>query len=43
VRVFLQYLVWKDDAGGLKKRIKTFLALANKHNISVMLILFCDW
>lgn len=42
VRVFLQYLVWKDDADGLKKRIKTFLALANEHNISVMLILFCD-
>ncbi len=42
VRVFLQYLVWKDDADGLKKRIKTFLSLANKHNISVMLILFCD-
>ncbi|MHC4706384.1 MAG: glycoside hydrolase 5 family protein [Planctomycetota bacterium] len=42
VRVFLQYLVWRDDADGLKKRIRTFLATANKHNISVMFILFCD-
>lgn len=42
IRVFLQYLVWKDDAEGLKRRIETFLGLAHKHHISVMFILFCD-
>ncbi len=42
VRVFLQYLVWQDDANGLKKRIDKFLAIADKHNIGTMLIFFCD-
>jgi hypothetical protein len=42
VRVFLQYLVWKDDPDGLKKRIEEFLSIANKHDISTMLILFGD-
>lgn len=41
-RVFLQYLVWKDDAEGLKKRIERFLTIANKQGISSALILFCD-
>lgn len=42
VRVFLQYLVWKEDDEGLKRRIDKFLAVANKHNMRVMFILFCD-
>ena len=42
VRVFLQYLVWQDDAEGLKKRVEQFLAIAAKHGMSAMLILFCD-
>lgn len=42
VRVFLQYMVWQDDAEGLKKRIGEFLTIADKHNIKTMLILFCD-
>ncbi|UCE46305.1 MAG: hypothetical protein JSW47_11860 [Phycisphaerales bacterium] len=41
-RVFLQYLVWREDPDGLKKRIRDFLAIANEHHISVMFILFCD-
>ena len=41
-RVFLQYLVWKDDAEGLKKRIARFLTIADEQGISSMLILFCD-
>jgi len=42
VRIFLQYLIWKDDPNGLKKRIERFLSIADKHSISTMLILFCD-
>lgn len=42
VRVFLQYLVWKDDTEGLKKRIDQFLTIADRHGIRTMLILFCD-
>ena len=42
VRVFVQYLVWKDDAEGLKKRIDKFLSIAHSHGISTMMILFCD-
>jgi len=42
VRVFLQYLVWKDDPDGLKKRINQFLSIAEKHRIRTMLMFFCD-
>jgi hypothetical protein len=42
VRIFLQYLVWKDDPEGVKKRLDKFLAIADKHGISSMVILFCD-
>ena len=42
VRIFLQYLVWRDDAEGLKARIEQFLKIASKHGISTMPILFCD-
>jgi len=42
VRVFIQYLVWKHDPQGLKRRIGEFLAIAHKHKIRPMLVLFCD-
>jgi hypothetical protein len=42
VRVFVQYLVWKQDPDGLKRRIDRFLAVADKHGIRTMVILFCD-
>jgi len=42
VRIYLQYLVWIDDPDGLKERLDKFLAIANKHGISSMVILFCD-
>jgi alpha-L-arabinofuranosidase len=41
-RVFTQYLVWKDDPTGFKKRFDAFLGLAAKHRISVMPVLFDD-
>ena len=42
IRVFIQYLVWKDDPNGLKDRIDRFLAIADRHKISTMPVLFCD-
>jgi predicted GH43/DUF377 family glycosyl hydrolase len=41
-RVFIQYLVWKHNPEGFKKRFEDFLTLANKHGISVMPVLFDD-
>jgi hypothetical protein len=41
-RVFLQYLVWKEDRAGFKERFTHFLSLAEKHGISVMPVLFDD-
>jgi hypothetical protein len=40
VRVFLHDLVWKNDRKGLLKRMDEFLALADKHKIGVMFVLF---
>lgn len=42
VRVFVQYLVWKHDPQGLKKRLAQFLEVAGKHGISVVPTLFDD-
>jgi hypothetical protein len=36
VRVFLNYVVWKADPDGFKKRFSQFLEIADKHGISVM-------
>jgi hypothetical protein len=41
-RVFVQYLVWKHDPGGLKQRLDRFLGLATKHRLSTTLVLFDD-
>jgi hypothetical protein len=41
-RVFVQYLVWKNDSEGLKKRIDRFLAIADRQGLSVMMVLFDD-
>jgi hypothetical protein len=42
IRVFLHYLVWEADPDRFKKRLDKFLAIAHKHGISVMLVLFDD-
>jgi len=42
LRVFLQYIVWEHDPDGLKKRMGEFLALANKHGLTVTFVLFDD-
>ncbi len=41
-RVFVQYLVWERDAGGLHRRMDRFLAVAAKHGIRVMFVPFDD-
>lgn len=41
-RIFIQYLVWKDDPEGLERRFERFLAIAARHKISVMPVFFDD-
>ena len=41
-RVFIQYIVWESDPKGLKKRLDQFLALAEKHGIRTIFVLFDD-
>ncbi len=41
-RVFIQYIVWKLDPNGLKKRFTQLLEIADKHKISVVPVLFDD-
>ncbi|MFO0917238.1 MAG: cellulase family glycosylhydrolase, partial [Planctomycetaceae bacterium] len=38
VRVFLHHLLWQQDADGFLKRVDEFLAIADKHQIKVMLV-----
>jgi hypothetical protein len=40
MRVFLHDALWQQDAPGLKKRIDTFLAIAARHGIKPLLVLF---
>jgi hypothetical protein len=40
MRVFLQDQLWKQDAEGFKKRIDTFLAIAAKHHLRPIFVLF---
>jgi hypothetical protein len=39
-RVFLQDQLWTQDSEGFKKRLDTFLAIAAKHHIRPLLVLF---
>ena len=41
-RVFLQYVVWKADPQGFKKRLAQFLTIAARHKIRPLLVLFDD-
>jgi hypothetical protein len=40
MRVFLHDLPWQQDAGGFERRIGRFLAIAEKHGIRPILVLF---
>jgi len=39
-RVFLHDLLWEQDAQGLLRRMDEFLAVADKHHIGIMFVLF---
>jgi hypothetical protein len=41
-RVFIQYIVWRQDPTGFVNRFDRFLAIAEKHKISVTPVLFDD-
>jgi len=40
MRVFLHDLLWQQDAEGFKKRVDAFLAIADKHGIKPIFVLF---
>jgi hypothetical protein len=40
MRVFLHHLLWEQDAQGLLQRMDQFLAIAERHKIGVMFVLF---
>jgi len=40
MRVFLHDLLWQQDAAGFRKRIDTFLGIAEKHHIKILFVLF---
>jgi hypothetical protein len=42
VRVFLHFLVWKNDSAAFCSRFDAFLKTASKHKIRCMPVLFCD-
>jgi hypothetical protein len=42
MRVFIQYLVWKHDPEGLRKRLGEFVAIAGKRGLTTMPVLFDD-
>jgi len=42
VRTYLHDLAWQSDPDGFKRRIGTFLSMAEKHGIRPMLVLFDD-
>ena len=40
MRVFLHNIVWENDPDGLKRRIDQFLAIAARHNVKPLFVLF---
>lgn len=42
MRVYLHDLAWKADPDGFKKRMKEFLAIADKHKIKILFTIFDD-
>src|ERR1700681_3138189 len=40
MRVFLHNLLWQQDSAGFLKRMDEFLAVADKHHIRIMFVLF---
>ncbi len=42
MRVFLHSIAWKQDPAGFKKRVNTFLSVADRHHIQGLFVFFDD-
>lgn len=42
MRVYLHHLAWQQDKEGFKKRVATYLDIAEKHKMSTMFVFFDD-
>ncbi|MGO4289110.1 cellulase family glycosylhydrolase [Chitinophaga sp. RAB17] len=42
MRVYLHHLPWVEDAAGFKRRIRTYLSIADRHHMSTALVFFDD-
>lgn len=42
LRIYLRYLLWRDDLEGFKRRLNQVLNICNKHGMKVLLVLFDD-
>lgn len=42
MRVYLHHLAWETDLDGFKKRMETYLTIADKHGISTIFVVFDD-
>ena len=42
MRVYLHHLAWEIDKEGFKKRLDTYLTIANKHGIKTVFVIFDD-
>lgn len=42
MRVFLHHVAWQEDPEGFKKRMKSYLKIANRHRIGTIFVIFDD-
>lgn len=42
MRVFLHHVAWQEDPSGFKKRMKSYLSIADKHHIGTIFVIFDD-
>lgn len=42
MRVYLHSIAWKQDAAGFKKRMNTYLSIADRHKIKTIFVFFDD-
>jgi hypothetical protein len=42
MRVYLHHVAWKEDPEGFKQRMNNYLAIADKHHIGTLFVLFDD-
>jgi len=42
MRVFLHHVAWQTDSSGFKKRMRSYLDIADKHHIATIFVIFDD-